>query len=346
MSKRIGILTGGGDCPGLNAVIRAVVRKSLQNGFETLGILEGWRGLMEGKWEPLDLDKVGGILPRGGTILRTSRTNPSKRPDGMKKVLENFEKAGLHALVAVGGDDTMSVAVTLGETGKNIVGVPKTIDNDLSGTDQTFGFDTAVMTATEAIDKLHSTAEAHQRVMVVEVMGRDTGWIAVASGMAGGADVILIPEIPINLDDVADILKRRQQRGREFSIAVVAEGCKLSEHGEKPHEVLQSQRLDEFGHVQLGGIGPALAKEIEKRTGFETRVVILGHIQRGGSPTAYDRILATRFGVAAADLIHRGDFGKMVALKGRDITAIPLKDALVTRKVDQELYRIAATFFG
>ncbi len=346
MSKRIGILTGGGDCPGLNAVIRAVVRKSLQQGYQVLGILEGWRGLLEGKWEPLDLDKVGGILPRGGTILRTSRTNPAKQPDGVARLIENFDKVGLYALVAVGGDDTMSVAQKLQEQGRNMVGVPKTIDNDLSGTDQTFGFDTAVNTATDAIDRLHSTAEAHQRVMVVEVMGRDTGWIAVASGMAGGADVILIPEIPINLDQVAEILRKRNERGRDFSIVVVAEGCKLSTTGEQPHEVLQSQRLDEFGHVQLGGIGAALAREIEKRTGYETRVVILGHIQRGGSPTAFDRILATRFGVAAAELCHRGEFGRMVALRGRDIVSIPFKEGLVTRKVDEELYQIAATFFG
>ena len=346
LSRRIGILTGGGDCPGLNAVIRAVVRKALQNGYEVLGILEGWRGLLEGKWEPLSLDKVGGILPRGGTILRTSRTNPAKREDGIARLVENFQKAGLYALVTVGGDDTMSVAQRLQERGLNMVGVPKTIDNDLSGTDQTFGFDTAVNVATEAIDRLHSTAEAHQRVMVVEVMGRDTGWIAVASGMAGGADVILIPEIPINLDEVAEILRKRNQRGRDFSIVVVAEGSKLSGSGEKPYEVLQSQRLDEFGHVQLGGIGTVLAKEIETRTGFETRVVILGHIQRGGSPTAFDRILATRFGVAAAELIHRGEFGKMVALRGREIVSIPFQEALVIRKVDDELYRIAATFFG
>jgi len=346
MSKRIAILTGGGDCPGLNAVIRAVVRKSLQDGYEVLGILEGWRGLLEGKSEMLDLDKVGGILPRGGTILRTSRTNPSKRADGLPRLVENFDKAGLHALIAVGGDDTMSVAMKLQEQGKNMVGVPKTIDNDLSGTDQTFGFDTAVNIATDAIDRLHSTAEAHQRVMVVEVMGRDTGWIAVASGMAGGADMILIPEIPINLDQVAEILHKRNQRGREFSIVVVAEGAKLSVQGEKPHEVLQSQRLDEFGHVQLGGIGSALAREIEKRTGFETRVVILGHIQRGGTPTAFDRILATRFGVHAAEMVHRGEFGRMVALKGREITSVPFKDALITRRVDDELYRIASTFFG
>ena len=343
MAKRIGILTGGGDCPGLNAVIRAVVRRSLQHEYEVLGILEGWRGLLEAKWEPLDLDKVTGILPRGGTILRTSRTNPAKR---IQQLMENFDRADLYALIAVGGDDTMSVADELCRQGKNVVGVPKTIDNDLSGTDQTFGYDTAVNIATEAIDRVHSTAEAHQRVMVVEVMGRDTGWIAVGAGMAGGADVILIPEIPINLDEVAGILHKRNQRGREFSIVVVAEGCKLNLPGGAPQEVRQSDRVDEFGHVQLGGIGQVLAKQIEQRTGFETRVVILGHIQRGGSPTAFDRILATRFGVAASEMVHRGEFGKMVALQGRQIVSVPLKEALITRRVDEELYRIASTFFG
>ena len=346
MAKRIGIFTGGGDCPGLNAVIRAVVRRSLQHGCEVLGILEGWRGLLEAKWEPLDLDKVAGILPRGGTILRTSRTNPIKRPDGIQRVMENFDRAGLYALIAVGGDDTMSVAEELHRRGKNVVGVPKTIDNDLSGTDQTFGFDTAVNIATEAIDRVHSTAEAHQRVMVVEVMGRDTGWIAVSAGMAGGADVILIPEIPINLEEVAEILHMRNERGREFSIVVVAEGCKLSLPGGAQQEVRQSDRLDEFGHVQLGGIGQVLAKQIEKHTGFETRVVILGHIQRGGSPTAFDRILATRFGVAASEMVQRGEFGKMVALQGRNVVSVPFQEALITRHVDEELYRIASTFFG
>ncbi len=346
MKKRIGVLTGGGDCPGLNAVIRAVVRKSLEHEYEVLGVLEGWRGMLEGRWEPLDLDKVAGILPRGGTILFTSRTNPARRSDGIQRLIENFDKAGLYALITVGGDDTMSVARTLQQMGKNCVGVPKTIDNDLSGTDQTFGFDTAVNIAMEAIDRVHSTAEAHQRVMVVEVMGRDTGWIAVASGMAGGADLILIPEVPINLDEVFEVLQKRQRRGRAFSIVVVAEGAKLSEDGGAAHEVIQSERRDEFGHVQLGGIGPVLAREIEKRTGFETRVVILGHIQRGGSPTAFDRILATRFGVAAVELIHRGEFGRMVALRGREITSVPFSEALVTRRVDEELYKIASTFFG
>ena len=241
MSKRIGILTGGGDCPGLNAVIRAVVRKAIPSGWEVLGILEGWRGLLEGKWRLLDLEAVRGILPRGGTILLTSRTNPLKHPGGMERLIENYDRAGLDALIAVGGDDTMSVAARLQEAGKNCVGVPKTIDNDLSGTDQTFGFDTAVSTATEAIDRLHSTAEAHQRVMVVEVMGRDSGWIAVACGLAGGATMILIPEKPIVLDQVTEVLRRRHRRGRTYSMVVAAEGARVSTEGEQAHVVLASQ---------------------------------------------------------------------------------------------------------
>ena len=346
MSKRIGILTGGGDCPGLNAVIRAVVRKAIPSGWEVLGILEGWRGLLEEKWRLLDLEAVRGILPRGGTILLTSRTNPLKHPGGMERLIENYDRAGLDALIAVGGDDTMSVAARLQEAGKNCVGVPKTIDNDLSGTDQTFGFDTAVNTAVEAIDRLHSTAEAHQRVMVVEVMGRDSGWIAVACGIAGGAGVILIPERPIVLDQVTDLLRQRSRRGRAYSIVVVAEGARVSTEGEQAHVVLASQKTDEFGHVRHGGIAQVLAGEIEKRTGMETRYVILGHTQRGGSPTAFDRILATRFGVAAVEMVEQGRFGRMVALRGRDISSVPFSDALATRTVDDELYNVAATFFG
>ena len=346
MSKRIGILTGGGDCPGLNAVIRAVVRKAIPSGWEVLGILEGWRGLLECKWQSLDLEAVRGILPRGGTILLTSRTNPLKHPGGMERLIENYDRAGLDALIAVGGDDTMSVAARLQEAGKNCVGVPKTIDNDLSGTDQTFGFDTAVNTAVEAIDRLHSTAEAHQRVMVVEVMGRDSGWIAVACGIAGGAGVILIPERPIVLDQVTDLLRQRSRRGRAYSIVVVAEGARVSTEGEQAHVVLASQKTDEFGHVRHGGIAQVLAGEIEKRTGMETRYVILGHTQRGGSPTAFDRILATRFGVAAVEMVEQGRFGRMVALRGRDISSVPFSDALATRTVDDELYNVAATFFG
>jgi len=342
MNKRVGILTGGGDCPGLNAVIRAAVRRALRSGWEAIGILEGWRGMIDGKWIQLDLEAIRGILPRGGTILRTSRTNPSKRPEGMERIKQNFMAAGLDALIAIGGDDTQGVASKLHDAGLHVVGVPKTIDNDLSGTDCTFGFDTAVNTATEAIDRLHTTAEAHNRVMVVEVMGRDSGWIAVASGMAGGADVILIPEKPIDLDNVAALLQHRVERGRYFSIVVVAEGAKLPDG----QQVTLSSKIDEFGHVQQGGIGGVLAAEIEKRTGLETRVVILGHVQRGGSPSAFDRVLATRFGVSAMELVLNGESGKMVALRGNDIVAVPFSEALTNRKVDPALYHVAETFFG
>jgi phosphofructokinase-like protein len=346
MSKRIGILTGGGDCPGLNAVIRAVVRKATQNGWEVLGIMEGWRGLLECKWQLLDIEKVRGILPRGGTILLTSRTNPAQRAGGLQRLIENFDRAGLHALIAVGGDDTMSVAAKLQEAGRNCVGVPKTIDNDLSGTDQTFGFDTAINIAMEAIDRLRSTAEAHQRAMVVEVMGRGTGWIAVACGIAGGAHMVLIPEKPVDLDWVAEVLRARSQRGRTFSIVVAAEGAHISTQGEQAHEVLAGQKLDEFGHAQHGGIAQVVAQEIEKRTGMETRYVVLGHTQRGGSPTAADRILATRFGIAAVEMVEKGQFDRMVSLRGRDISSVPFSEALLTRQVDEELYKVAATFFG
>src|SRR5947207_10633005 len=271
---KIGILTGGGDCPGLNAVIRAAVRKGSFHYDDTfVGFLEGWRGLVEDKSMPLDLHAVAGILPRGGTILRTSRTNPAKKPDGLEKCMATLKKNNVDALIAIGGDDTLSVATKLFDKGVKVVGVPKTIDNDLSGTDFTFGFDTAVNIVTEAIDRVHTTAEAHNRVMVVEVMGRDSGWIAIYSGVAGGADVILVPERPFDLDEVAETLKRRHERGSYFSIVVVAEGAKLS--GNTEHQ-LQS-RLDEFGHVRLGGIGNVVASEIERRTGYEARSVVLGH---------------------------------------------------------------------
>ncbi len=347
MTRRIGILTGGGDCPGLNAVIRAVVRKADSLGWESLGIVEGWRGLLENKLEALDLQSVSGILYRGGTILRTSRTNPFKHPDGLEQIRGNFQSNSLDALIAVGGDDTMSIADRLFQRGVPVVGVPKTIDNDLNATDYCFGFDTAVNTATDAIDRLHTTAEAHNRIMVIEVMGRDSGWIAVASGMAGGADVILIPERPVDIDEVCNHLRKRHQRGKYFSIVVVAEGARLPEGSEQGVQVQQSRIRDEFGHVQLGGVSSLLARQIEARTGFETRVVILGHIQRGGSPTAFDRILATRFGVTAMTLVHQGEFGKMVALQGNQIVAVPLSEASRSpRPVDPKLYETAAVFFG
>jgi phosphofructokinase-like protein len=341
---KIGVLTGGGDCPGLNAVIRAVVRKGTfhyEDGF--VGFMEGWRGLLEDKTMELDLFAVGGILPRGGTILRTSRTNPAKYTDGLRKCSENLRRHGCEALIAIGGDDTLSVAQKLFENGIKVVGVPKTIDNDLSGTDFTFGFDTAVNIATEAIDRVHTTAEAHNRVIVVEVMGRDSGWIATYSGIAGGADVILVPEVPFDIDQVAELIRQRHARGRYFSIVVAAEGAKFADGNEKHcgPVALQGGR-DEFGHVRLGGIGSTLAAEIEKRTGFESRSVVLGHIQRGGSPTAYDRVLATRYGLGAIDMVHRAEFGKMAALQGNKIVSIPLLDAISTnRKVDKEILDVA-----
>jgi len=339
---KIGILTGGGDCPGLNAVIRAVVRKgTFHYGDEFVGFLEGWRGVLEDMTMKVDLTSVGGILPRGGTILRTSRTNPGKHPDGFKRCVENLSKHGVEALVAIGGDDTQRIATKLHEMGVKVVGVPKTIDNDLSGTDFCFGFDTAVNVATSAIDRVHTTAEAHNRVMVVEVMGRDSGWIAIYSGIAGGADVILIPERPFDIDEVSEIIKRRHQRGRYFSVVVMAEGAKLARAADGLSDAAETPR-DEFGHVRLGGVGNELAREIEKRTGFETRTVVLGHIQRGGSPSAFDRVLATRYGIGAIDQVHKGDFGTMVALRGTEIVAVPLSEAiLATRMVSDDLISVA-----
>lgn len=343
-AKRVGILTGGGDCPGLNAVIRAVTRKGIDAyGFEVIGVLGGWRGMMECKSMPLDLDAVSGILPKGGTILGTSRTNPYNEENGEAIVIENMGKMNLDALIAIGGDDTIGVAHKLSDAGLNVIGVPKTIDNDLDGTDQTFGFDTAINIVTEAIDRLHTTAESHHRVMVVEVMGRHAGWIAVEAGIAGGADMVLIPEEPFNLNAVCESIKVRHQRGKTFSIVVVAEGATTPDEG----LILQSKEKDAFGHVRLGGIGPVLGDEIERRTGFETRVTVLGHIQRGGSPTAFDRVLGTRFGIAAIDLVGHDEFGKMVALRGTDIVAVDLRDAVSKlRTVDMDLYEIAKVFFG
>ncbi len=339
---KIGMLTGGGDCPGLNAVIRAVVRKgTFHYQDEFVGFMEGWRGLLENKTMPLDLETVGGILPRGGTILRTSRTNPAKHDDGLQRCAESLKKHGCEALIAIGGDDTLSVAQKLFQNGVKVVGVPKTIDNDLAGTDFTFGFDTAVNVATSAIDRVHTTAEAHNRVIVVEVMGRDSGWIAVYSGVAGGADVILIPEVPFDVDKVAELIRQRHARGRYFSIVVAAEGAKFAASSE-PGLVVRDLGKDEFGHERLGGIGNALAQEIEKRTGFETRSVVLGHIQRGGSPSSFDRVLATRYGLGAIDMVHRGEWGKMAALRGNKIVSVPLADAIASnRKVDADMIEVA-----
>jgi 6-phosphofructokinase 1 len=349
LSVRIGILTGGGDCPGLNAVIRAVVRTTIQvHGGRVFGIRKGWSGLISGEVQEMLLHTVSGILPKGGTILGTSRTNPFKVPEGLSKIQENFKDFRLDALVAVGGEDTLGVADKLHHHGIPVVGVPKTIDNDLLGTDFTFGFDTAVNIAADAIDRLHTTAESHNRVIVVEVMGRHAGWIAVHAGIAGGADVVLIPEVPIDVGEVCEVIRQRHKKGKDFSIVVVAEGAKFMEgSGANGEMIVQDEKLDAFGHVRLGGIGSVLAQVIEKRTGFETRYSVLGHIQRGGTPTAFDRVLATRFGVAAVDLVVKKEFGKMVSLHGNRIRAIPLAEAVSGQKtVDMELYDIAKIFFG
>src|SRR5437763_223796 len=343
MAKSVGILTGGGDCPGLNAVIRAVVRHADDAGWDVVAVREGWRGLVEPLFEELGPRQVSGILPRGGTIIGTSRTNPFKLDDGVERVLSNFADRELDALVAIGGEDTLGVAARLhSEHELPVVGVPKTIDNDLSGTDYTFGFDTAVSIATEAIDRLHTTAESHNRVMVVEVMGRHTGWIAVMSGIAGGADVILVPEIPLDFDEVAEAIRKRHARGKNFSIVVVSEGCELP-------GLTDAEERDQFGHVILSkrGVGDALAREIEQRTGYETRVTVLGHIQRGGSPTPRDRVLATRFGLKAADLVHAGNFGRMASLRGDDVLDVSLRDATAELKtVPDDWYEVARAFFG
>ena len=343
--RRIGILTGGGDCPGLNAVIRAVVRKAVgHHGLEVLGIREGWLGLMTGNLTPLGLDDISGILPKGGTILRTSRTNPFKTEDGPRRVLENLATHRIDALIPVGGEDTLGVALKFAGQGVKLMGIPKTIDNDLDCTDYTFGFDTAVTTATDAIDRLHTTAESHHRVMVVEVMGRHAGWIATVAGIAGGADCILVPEVPFDIEEVCELVQKRKARGKDFSIVVVAEGAKPKGSGV---QVTSTDKVDAFGHIRLGGIGTVVSEEIEKRTGIETRVTILGHIQRGGSPTPFDRVLATRFGIKAVDLVLAGDFGKMVALQGNRIVAVPLADAVRRLKtLDMGLYDIAKVFFG
>jgi 6-phosphofructokinase 1 len=341
---RIGVLTGGGDCPGLNAVIRAIVRKGHQlGGHEFVGFRYGWAGVLADEAMDLTLDSTRGILHRGGTILGSSRTNPYKVDGGAEAVKRTMEARGLDALIPIGGEDTLGVAGRLSQDGVDIVGVPKTIDNDLAATDFTFGFQTAVQIATDAIDRLHTTAESHNRVMIVEVMGRHAGWIALYSGLAGGADVVLIPERPFDIDDVCEHIRRRHGAGRTFSIVVVAEGATpkdgdlISEH----------QQTDAFGHLRLGGIAVTLEKEIEDRTGFESRMTILGHVQRGGTPLAFDRVLGTRFGVAAMAAAADGDFGQMVALRGTGIERVPLAEALAEPKlVDPELYETAEVFFG
>jgi 6-phosphofructokinase 1 len=340
---RIGVLTGGGDCPGLNAVIRAVVRKGAEvYGHEFVGFRDGWKGPLEGVTMPLDVPAVRGILPRGGTILGSSRTNPLKVDGGVARIRENLEALGVDALVAIGGEDTLGVATALADQGLNVVGVPKTIDNDLNATDYTFGFDTAVQIAVDAIDRLHTTAESHHRALIVEVMGRHAGWIALHSGLAGGANVILIPERPFDIDQVCEYVKQRFER-HYAPIIVVAEGATPAEGT----MAMQEGELDAFGHVRLGGIGQVLEREIEARTGYESRQTVLGHVQRGGTPTAYDRILATRFGLHAIDAVHEGDSGVMVALQGADIVRVPLSAATKELKlVPLDRYKEAEVFFG
>jgi 6-phosphofructokinase 1 len=340
----IGVLTGGGDCPGLNAVIRAVVRKaSEEHGDRILGFRDGWRGVLEDSTQELTIESTRGILPRGGTILGSSRTNPYKREGGPEQVRATVAHHQLDGLIAIGGEDTLGAASRLSGDGVNVIGVPKTIDNDLGATDVTFGFDTALQIATEAIDRLHTTAESHNRILVVEVMGRNAGWIALHSGVAGGADVILIPEIPFDIEDVCRLIRRRHGRGRYFSIVVVAEGA-------TPREgtmAVSEGALDEFGHPRLGGIGQRLEREIEQRTGFETRTTVLGHVQRGGTPTAFDRVLATRLGLAAVDAAHAGSWGAMTALQSTEIRLVPLADAVAeVRRVPVEEYRRYGALFG
>ena len=342
---RIGVLTGGGDCPGLNAVIRAVVRKGVDHyGHAIVGFRDGWRGVLESDAEELTIESVRGILPRGGTILGSSRTNPFKREDGPERVRKTLADLNVDGLIAIGGEDTLGAAARLHAEGVNVVGVPKTIDNDLGGTDRTLGFDTAVQVATDAIDRLHTTAESHYRTLIVEVMGRNAGWIALHSGLAGGADAILIPERPFDIEEVSRLIRRRHERGRNFAIIVVAEGATPVE-GTMPTAGEGSE--DEFGHVRLGGIGQRLEREIEERTGHETRTTVLGHVQRGGTPTAYDRVLATQFGLVAVDAASEGRWGSMAALRGPRVELVSLADAVAElRTVPADEYEQAGVFFG
>jgi len=345
MSKRVGILTGGGDCPGLNAVIRAVVVKGIRfYNYKFIGIKNGWAGLLDFEWLHLDRESISGVVHRGGTILGTSRTNPVKNQQVKSLAIDNYRKLRLDALIVIGGDDTLGAAVELHKEGLHLVAVPKTIDNDVGGTDFTFGFETAVQIATEAIDRLHTTAESHNRVIIVEVMGRHAGWIATYSGIAGGADVVLIPEVPFKLEDIVNVINARRERGRTFSIVVIAEGA--YPEGQK-EAYLKSDKVDDFGHVQLGGVGVALAKELEKLTGIDCRTTILGHVQRGGTPTAFDRVLATRYGVAAIDMVHKEQWGYMAALRGNQIVSLLLEECVhQNKRVPVELYDVAKVFFG
>lgn len=341
---KIGVLTSGGDCPGLNAVIRAIARKADQFGYETIGIMNGWKGIFDESYTTLTLKNVAGIINRGGTILGTSRFSPFEQKGGKDTLLHKISRQGFDAIISIGGEGSMHIAQLAHEAGINVIGVPKTIDNDISGTDYTFGFDTAVGIATEAIDRLHTTAESHHRIMVLEVMGRHAGWIALYSGIAGGADVVVIPERKTKISEIVEVLKSRYKRGKLFSIVVVAEGAKFLEKELKPQK--GKKKLDDFGRERLGGISYYLAEEIEKRTGFETRATILGYIQRGGMPSAFDRMLGTRFGVYAVEMIKDGKFGRMAAIRSNIIIDIPIKEAIGKLKtVDTELYKVAQVFF-
>jgi phosphofructokinase-like protein len=341
---RLGLLTGGGDCPGLNAVIRAIVRKGIDAyDDELVGFRDGWKGVLDDSFEQLTIDSTRGILPRGGTILGSSRTNPFKREEGVQLIRDTIRRNAIDGLITIGGEDTLGAAQRLYAEGVNVIGVPKTIDNDLGATDVTFGFDTALHVASEAIDRLHTTAESHHRILVVEVMGRHAGWIALHAGVAGGADVILIPEIPFDIDEVCRLIQRRHGRGRPFSIVVAAEGATPKEGTMS----LSAGQLDEFGHPRLGGIGQRLEQEIERRTGFETRATVLGHVQRGGTPTAFDRVLATRFGLAAIDAAHEGAWGMMTALRATQIELVPLAEAVLElRTVPVDEYQRFGVLFG
>lgn len=344
---KVAVLTGGGDCPGLNAVIRGIVRRAADHGFEMMGLRDGWKGLLEDSHFRLTRETTSGILHRGGTILGTSRVNPFKVENGLEKVKRAVERHGIGAIIAIGGEGTLSAATRMAQEGLRVVGVPKTIDNDINGTDFTFGFDTAVTIATEAVDRLHSTAESHKRVIVCEVMGRHVGWIATYAGIAGGADVILVPEIPADLPKVAEHIQRRHAGGRTFSIVVVAEGTRVKSSPEQAEQLVTSGALDEAGRPRLGGVGAFVAHEMERLTGFETRVSVLGHIQRGGVPTAHDRVLATRYGVHACDMVARSEFGKMAALRGNEIVSVDLSLATAElKRVPEEFFKVAQVFFG
>lgn len=346
IALRIGVLTAGGDCPGSNAVIRAIARSAIDRGDEAVGILRGFEGLSQRDYMALDIRTVSGILPLGGTILGTSSFEPV-RERAIDAISEAITADGLDAVVAIGGEHTMWMCHEL-HRGHNLplVGVPKTIDNDVCGTDYTFGFDTAVHVVSEAIDRLHTTAQSHDRVMVVEVMGRNTGWIAVHGGIAGGADGIVIPEVETHVDEVAAAITRRHERGKDFSIIVVAEGARVSFGEGEAQQILASEETDEYGYVRLGGVGPRVAEELERITGYETRTVVLGHIQRGGTPTAHDRVLATRYGVKAYELARSGELGQMASLRGREITSVSLAEADGVKTVDLELLEVAKRFFS